>query len=116
MSEEDRRILEINAKSMIAGLVGWSVCAFFASVAFNWTFYYVLALAVAGREIVASRRHVPRREKNAMRATSLVRAARMIGAPSSLTLATKKTRSAIRPAGGGVFVPSTILAEQTGAR
>ena len=68
------RILEINAKSMIAGLVGWSVCAFFASVAFNWTFYYVLALAVAGREIVASRRHVPRREKNAMRAASLVRA------------------------------------------
>jgi hypothetical protein len=28
----------------------------FASVAFNWTFYYVLALSVAGREIVASRR------------------------------------------------------------
>jgi hypothetical protein len=41
---------------MIAALVGWTVCAFFASVAFNWTFYYVLALAVAGREIVASRR------------------------------------------------------------
>src|SRR5206468_8188516 len=89
LSEEDRRILEINAKSMIAGLVGWSVCAFFASVAFNWTFYYVLGLAVAGREIVASRRHVPRREKNTMRAT-------------------KKTRSAIRPAGRGVLVPSTI--------
>ena len=39
----------------------------------------------------------------------------MIGAPSPLTLATKKTRSAIRPAGCGVFVPSTIV-EQTGAR
>src|SRR5207249_8911379 len=36
--------------------------------------------------------------------------ARMIGAPSPLTLATKKTRSAIRPAGCGVFVPSTISA------
>jgi O-antigen ligase len=74
LSEDDRRILEINAKSMIAGLVGWTVCAFFASVAFNWTFYYVLALAVAGREIVASRRRVPRREKNTMRAGGLVRA------------------------------------------
>jgi hypothetical protein len=41
---------------MTAALVGWFVCAFFASVAFNWTFYYVLALAVAGREVALSRR------------------------------------------------------------
>ena len=41
---------------MTAAIVGWTICALFASVAFNWTFYYVLALAVAGREIVASRR------------------------------------------------------------
>jgi putative inorganic carbon (hco3(-)) transporter len=74
LSEEDWRILEINAKSMIAGLVGWTVCALFASVAFNWTFYYVLALAVAGREIAASRRRASQREKSAMRATGLVRA------------------------------------------
>jgi len=40
----------------------------------------------------------------------------MIGAPSPLTLAAKKTRFAVRPAGCDVFVPSTILAEQTGAR
>ena len=26
-------------------MVGWTVCSLFASVAFNWTFYYVLALA-----------------------------------------------------------------------
>jgi O-antigen ligase len=56
LSAEDRRILDINAKGMIAAMVGWTICAFFASVAFNWTFYYVLALAVAGREIVAARR------------------------------------------------------------
>ena len=37
-------------------MVGWFVCAFFASVAFNWTFYYVLALCVAGREVALSRR------------------------------------------------------------
>jgi putative inorganic carbon (hco3(-)) transporter len=73
LPEDDRRILEINAKSMIAGLVGWSVCAFFASVAFNWTFYYVLALAVAGREIVAGRRQALTRAKHTVRAPGLVR-------------------------------------------
>jgi hypothetical protein len=36
---------------MTAGLVGWFVCAMFASVAYSWTFYYVLALLVAGREL-----------------------------------------------------------------
>jgi O-antigen ligase len=56
LSEEERFILDINGKAMTAALVGWFVCAFFASVAFNWTFYYVLALAVAGREVALSRR------------------------------------------------------------
>jgi len=55
-SADERSILDINAKGMIAAMVGWTICAFFASVAFNWTFYYVLALAVAGREVVLSRR------------------------------------------------------------
>ena len=56
LSEDERRTLDLNAKGMLAAIVGWTVCALFASVAFNWTFYYVLALAVAGREVVASRR------------------------------------------------------------
>lgn len=56
LTAEERRTLELNAKGMFAAIVGWTVCALFASVAFNWTFYYVLALAVAGREIVATRR------------------------------------------------------------
>ena len=56
LSDEDRRLLEINAKGMIAAIVGWTVCSMFASVAFNWTFYYVFALAVAGRDILLSRR------------------------------------------------------------
>jgi O-antigen ligase len=55
LTTEERHILDINAKGMLAALTGWFVCAFFASVAFNWTFYYVLALAVAGREIATSR-------------------------------------------------------------
>jgi O-antigen ligase len=56
LTPEDERILEMNARGMIAAFVGWTICSFFASVAFNWTFYYVLALAVAGREILTQRR------------------------------------------------------------
>jgi O-antigen ligase len=56
LTDEERFILDINGKAMVAAMVGWFVCAFFASVAFNWTFYYVLALAVAGREVALSRR------------------------------------------------------------
>jgi O-antigen ligase len=53
---DERRTMELNAQGMLAAIVGWTVCACFASVAFNWTFYYVLALSVAGREVIASRR------------------------------------------------------------
>jgi O-antigen ligase len=56
LDEADRYILDTNAKSMLAAMVGWTVCSLFASVAFNWTFYYVFALAVAGREIAMARR------------------------------------------------------------
>lgn len=34
------------------GLVGWFICAMFASVAYNWTFYYLLALAATPRELL----------------------------------------------------------------
>jgi O-antigen ligase len=56
VTAEERSILEINAKGMIAAIVGWTICSLFASVAFNWTFYYVFALAVAGRDILLTRR------------------------------------------------------------
>jgi O-antigen ligase len=55
LTQDERRIVDINAKGMLAAMVGWFVCSMFASVAFNWTFYYVFALAVAGREIAVSR-------------------------------------------------------------
>jgi hypothetical protein len=48
---------------MSAALVGWFVCALFASVAYNWTFYYLLALAIAPREILASRLAAARKPK-----------------------------------------------------
>jgi O-antigen ligase len=72
---EERAILDINAKGILAAMVGWTICSFFASVAFNWTFYYVLALAVAGREVAASRQMEPAAEPETVEpAGRLVRA------------------------------------------
>lgn len=45
-------LLDAHSAAMAASLTGWFVCAFFASVAYNWTFYYLLALAAAPREIL----------------------------------------------------------------
>jgi O-antigen ligase len=56
MSDADRRSLYIHTVAMTTGLIGWFACAAFASVAYNWTFYYVLALIVAGRELTRDRR------------------------------------------------------------
>ncbi|HSL21377.1 MAG TPA: O-antigen ligase family protein [Vicinamibacterales bacterium] len=44
--------MQAHLSAMSAGLIGWFVCAQFASVAYNWTFYYVLALAAAPRELL----------------------------------------------------------------
>jgi O-antigen ligase len=75
LTDEERRLLTLNAKGMIAAMVGWTICAFFASVAFNWTFYYVFALAVAGRDIVLSRQATAEQpQANAVRVPNLVRA------------------------------------------
>ena len=49
--EDTAQALSEHTLGLIAGLAGWFLCALFASVAYNWTFYYVLALLVAGREL-----------------------------------------------------------------
>jgi hypothetical protein len=36
-------------------VVGWLVCALFASVAYNWTFYYLLALSATPRDALLAR-------------------------------------------------------------
>jgi putative inorganic carbon (HCO3(-)) transporter len=51
----DRESLYAHTVAMTAGLVGWFVAAMFASVAYSWTFYYLLALIVAAREITRDR-------------------------------------------------------------
>ncbi|HKT81068.1 MAG TPA: O-antigen ligase family protein [Vicinamibacterales bacterium] len=40
----DRRMLYGYAVGLMAGFAGWLVCSIFASIAYGWTFYYLLAL------------------------------------------------------------------------
>jgi O-antigen ligase len=60
MSDDDRQMLRGHSVAMAAGLAGWFVCSLFASVAYNWTFYYLLALIAAGRELTHHRLSVSR--------------------------------------------------------
>jgi O-antigen ligase len=55
MTETDRRTLYAYTAASTAGLVGWFTCAMFASVAYSWTFYYLLALVVSSRELTRAR-------------------------------------------------------------
>jgi len=55
MLDSDRAGMQAHSVAMTAGFLGWFVCALFASVAYNWTFYYLLALIVASREMVFAR-------------------------------------------------------------
>ena len=49
--DRDRETLTTIATALAPAIVGWFVCAMFASVALNWTFYFVLGIAVATRDI-----------------------------------------------------------------
>ena len=55
LTDEERLFLQTHAAAMIAAMVGWFVCALFASVALNWTLYYLLGLCVTGRDLVRAR-------------------------------------------------------------
>ena len=52
MTDAERGSLYAYVTALTAGLIGWFVCALFASVAYSWTFYIVLALLVATRDLV----------------------------------------------------------------
>jgi hypothetical protein len=55
MPESERAAFAIHQIAMSASVAGWFVCALFGSVAYNWTFYYLLGLAIAPREILLDR-------------------------------------------------------------
>jgi O-antigen ligase len=63
LSAYDFALLDAHSSAMAASLVGWFVCAFFASVAYNWTFYYLLILATAPREMLVPRTRGARAER-----------------------------------------------------
>ena len=51
--EED--FLAAHAAAMSAALMGWFVCSLFASVAYHWTLYYLMALAIGPRDYLTAR-------------------------------------------------------------
>jgi O-antigen ligase len=55
VTEQEWNFLDAHSAAMMASIIGWIVCASFASVAYNWTFYYLLVLAVAPRDILRAR-------------------------------------------------------------
>jgi O-antigen ligase len=55
ITPEESEWFQSHTSAMTAALAGWFFCALFASVAYNWTFYYLLALAIAPREILLDR-------------------------------------------------------------
>ena len=55
LTDTERVFLQTHGAAMVACMTGWFVCAMFASVAFNWTFYYLLGLSVCGRDVVRAR-------------------------------------------------------------
>jgi O-antigen ligase len=58
---DELTVIDAHSRAMLASLAGWFVCAFFASIAYNWTFYYLLALAATPREMLADRMPAPAR-------------------------------------------------------
>jgi len=55
VTREEATYIDAHAGAMTASVMGWFVSALFASVAYTWTFYYLLALAVAPRDILRAR-------------------------------------------------------------
>src|SRR4029079_9834603 len=63
ISEEDAQFLDAHSAARAASLAGFFVCSFFSSVAYTWTFYYLLVLAVAPRDILRARLPLTRRRR-----------------------------------------------------
>jgi len=55
LSPHEHQMLTTFAAALLAAVTGWFVCALFASVAYHWTFYYLLALAAAPRDYLQAR-------------------------------------------------------------
>jgi hypothetical protein len=72
VTPEEHNLLDTHSFAVLAALVGWFACAFFASVAYHWTFYYLLALAVTPRDVIADRLAVRRARRRPAGFTAVV--------------------------------------------
>lgn len=52
--------MRLHTAAATAAFAGWFTCAQFASIGYYWTFYYLLAFIVAGREIARARTRLVR--------------------------------------------------------
>jgi hypothetical protein len=50
-SNRELQVLRLYSTALLASLAGWFVCALFASIAYNWTFYYLLGLCAVTRDL-----------------------------------------------------------------
>lgn len=57
---------DAHSGALTAAVAGWFLSALFASVAYHWTFYYLLALAIAPREILTERLSALNRKPSAL--------------------------------------------------
>jgi O-antigen ligase len=55
LAAPEREWMRSHVAACVAAFAGWLVCAQFGSIGYYWTLYYVVALIVAGREIVSRR-------------------------------------------------------------
>jgi O-antigen ligase len=63
LDPREQDLLAMHAAVLSAALAGWFFCALFASVAYHWTFYYLLALATAPREYLLARVATARQQR-----------------------------------------------------
>jgi O-antigen ligase len=76
ITPDERNYFDLHAAALNASLAGWFFCALFASVAYHWTFYYLLALAIAPREILLDRLAAARPARRSAAARLAVQEAR----------------------------------------
>ena len=69
LDDADLELLDAHSAAMTAAVTGWLVCALFGSVAYNWTFYYLLLLAATPREML--RDLLPARQPRRRRTSAL---------------------------------------------
>ena len=91
---------------------GWLVCAQFASVGYYWTFYYLFALIVAGRELTSDR-VVAASQGHAARAAARLAGVGAAHEPSATCVEARRARrarSTSPDAARGIAAPSSSTA------